>query len=89
MSKSLKRVRAAIEALGLETEIVEASSITKTAADAAAEAGVEVDQIAKSIIFRGGESDKVTAKPQDRRSAVTWMLMPSRLPARRKLANTS
>ena len=51
MSKSLKRVRAAIEALGLETEIVEASSITKTAADAAAEAGVEVDQIAKSIIF--------------------------------------
>lgn len=58
MSKSLKRVRAAIEALGLETEIVEASSITKTAADAAAEAGVEVDQIAKSIIFRGGESDK-------------------------------
>ena len=57
MSKSLKRVRAALETLGLDVEIVEATSVTKTAEDAAKEAGVEVDQIAKSIIFRGGESD--------------------------------
>ncbi|MEL7343619.1 MAG: YbaK/EbsC family protein [Pseudomonadota bacterium] len=57
MSKSLKRVRAALEALGLDIEIVEATTMTKTAAEAAAEAQVDVDQIAKSIIFRGGESD--------------------------------
>lgn len=57
MSKSLKRVRAALETLGLDVEIVEATSVTKTAEEAAREAGVDVDQIAKSIIFRGAESD--------------------------------
>lgn len=56
MSKSLKRVRAALIELGLDTEIVESTTQTKTAAQAAAQAGVEVDQIAKSIIFRGGQS---------------------------------
>ena len=50
MSKSLKRVRAALEAAGLETEIVE-TPLARTAADAAEAVGCEVDQIAKSIIF--------------------------------------
>lgn len=53
MSKSLKRVRAALEGEGAEVrEIGEA----KTAVQAAAELGVEVDQIAKSIIFKGAQS---------------------------------
>ncbi|MEO0666897.1 MAG: YbaK/EbsC family protein [Pseudomonadota bacterium] len=52
MSKSLKRVRAALEAAGIDTEIVE-TPLARTAADAAAAIGCEIDQIAKSIIFRG------------------------------------
>ena len=52
MSKSLKRVRAALEAAGIDTEIVE-TPLARTAADAATAIGCEIDQIAKSIIFRG------------------------------------
>ena len=50
MSKSLKRVSAALA--GETTEIRETGE-AKTALQAAAELGVEVDQIAKSIIFQG------------------------------------
>jgi prolyl-tRNA editing enzyme YbaK/EbsC (Cys-tRNA(Pro) deacylase) len=57
MSKSLKRVRAALVAAGLEPEIRE-TTLARTAADAAAAVGCEVDQIAKSIIFRGLQSDR-------------------------------
>ena len=55
MSKSLRRVRAALIAAGLDTEIRE-TTLARTAADAAASIGCEVDQIAKSIIFRGAHS---------------------------------
>lgn len=55
MSKSLKRVRAALEAAGIDTQIEELGDC-RTAADAAASVGCEIDQIAKSIIFRGEES---------------------------------
>ena len=53
MSKSLTRVRAALKNAGIETQIMEMVSETRTAADAAREAECEIDQIAKSIIFRG------------------------------------
>ena len=56
MSKSLKRVKAALEAAGLQTDILEMPDLTRTAAQAAAAAGCEIDQIAKSIIFRGEQS---------------------------------
>jgi len=56
MSKSLKRVRAALEEAGVAVEIKEMSEGTRTAAEAAAAAGCEIDQIAKSIIFAGAES---------------------------------
>ena len=55
MSKSLKRVRAALEATGIDTEIRE-TPLARTAADAANAIGCEIDQIAKSIIFRGETS---------------------------------
>ena len=55
MSKSLKRVRAALEAAGIEPEIRE-TELARTAEDAAKAIGCEVDQIAKSIVFRGLES---------------------------------
>ncbi|WP_147104433.1 YbaK/EbsC family protein [Tateyamaria sp. syn59] len=55
MSKSLKRVRAALEAADIDTEIME-TPLARTAADAATAIGCEIDQIAKSIIFRGEDS---------------------------------
>jgi len=52
MSKSLNRVKRALEAAGLRTEVLEMPGSTRTAAEAAAAAGCALDQIAKSIIFR-------------------------------------
>ena len=56
MSKSLKRVTAALEAAGLPGRPVEMAVPTRTAAEAAAALGVEIDQIAKSILFVGQSS---------------------------------
>jgi prolyl-tRNA editing enzyme YbaK/EbsC (Cys-tRNA(Pro) deacylase) len=59
MSKSLKRVIAALEAAGLGTEVFEMPSETRTAVQAAEAAGCEVDQIAKSIIFQGADTGRI------------------------------
>ncbi|AUH33781.1 YbaK/EbsC family protein [Paracoccus tegillarcae] len=59
MSKSLARVKAALEAAGEQAQVLEMTETTRTAQDAAQAAGCEVDQIAKSIIFRGEESGHV------------------------------
>lgn len=59
MSKSLKRVKDALAAAGQPVEVLEMEASTRTAAEAAAAAGCEVDQIAKSIIFRGEETGHV------------------------------
>ncbi|MDP3196485.1 YbaK/EbsC family protein [Tabrizicola sp.] len=53
MSKSLARVTAALEAAGLPSVPVAARGEIRTAEAAAAEAGVAVDQIVKSILFQG------------------------------------
>ncbi|MCA0963198.1 YbaK/EbsC family protein [Salipiger bermudensis] len=55
MSKSLKRVRAALEDAGLTPEIREVGQ-ARTAQEAADSVGCEIDQIAKSIIFRAETS---------------------------------
>lgn len=55
MSKSLKRVIAALQAAGSESQPVEVGHAT-TAQMAADLVGCQVDQIAKSIIFRGETS---------------------------------
>ena len=59
MSKSLNRVTAALEAAGLACPIVAATEDTRTAAQAATVAGCALDQIVKSIIFRGEVSGHV------------------------------
>ncbi len=59
MSKSVARVRSALEAAGIAAEIREMAEGTRTAAAAAAAVGCEIDQIAKSVIFRGPDSDAV------------------------------
>lgn len=53
MSKSLKRVENALSAAGVSVQIVETPASTRTAAEAAAAAGVALDQIVKSILFQG------------------------------------
>ncbi len=58
MSKSLKRVVEALRAAGLGAVPVEMAEETRTAAQAAAAAGCLIDQIAKSIIFRGEASGR-------------------------------
>ncbi|MBA86082.1 YbaK/EbsC family protein [Thalassobius sp. S69A] len=55
MSKSLKRVTRALQDLGIETEIKELG-LARTAQQAADVAGCALDQIAKSMIFKGLES---------------------------------
>lgn len=56
MSKSLKRVEAALAVAGVAHELREMPDSTRTAQDAAAAVGVEVDQIAKSVIVEGATS---------------------------------
>ena len=59
MSKSLRRVQSALEAAGLAARIRETDDSARTAQGAAAAVGCAVDQIAKSVIFRGEESGHV------------------------------
>ncbi len=59
MSKSVKRVKAALSAAGIAPEVQEMAETTRTAAEAAAAAGCELDQIAKSILFRGENSGRL------------------------------
>ena len=53
MSKSLKRVERALSEAGLDARILEMGADTRTAEQAAEAAGCSLDQIVKSIIFRG------------------------------------
>ncbi|WP_313351514.1 YbaK/EbsC family protein [Paracoccus sp. (in: a-proteobacteria)] len=59
MSKSLRRVQSALEAAGLVADIRETDDSARTAEGAATAVGCEVDQIAKSIIFRGEDTGHV------------------------------
>ena len=59
MSKSLKRVKRALADAGLQIEVLEMPSETRTAQQAAEAAGCHLDQIAKSIIFWGSNSGRV------------------------------
>jgi prolyl-tRNA editing enzyme YbaK/EbsC (Cys-tRNA(Pro) deacylase) len=52
MSKSVARVAEAIEASGLDARIIEPGP-SRTAEEAAAACGCELDQIVKSLVFRG------------------------------------
>lgn len=59
MSKSLARVKAALQAAGLGAEPLEMPGETRTADQAAAAAGCHVDQIVKSILFQGAQSGQL------------------------------
>jgi prolyl-tRNA editing enzyme YbaK/EbsC (Cys-tRNA(Pro) deacylase) len=53
---SAQRVQNALDAFGVELQVVEMPNSTRTSAEAAAAVGCTVGQIAKSLIFRGKES---------------------------------
>lgn len=59
MSRSLARVEAALAACGVAAPILAMAEATRTAAQAAAAAGCALDQIVKSIVFRGETSGHV------------------------------
>jgi prolyl-tRNA editing enzyme YbaK/EbsC (Cys-tRNA(Pro) deacylase) len=58
MSKSLRRVEAALASLGIQPRIIECAAETRTAEQAAAQAGCTLDQIVKSIVF-GADCDRL------------------------------
>lgn len=58
MSRSLARVERALAEAGLPVRVIEAGDC-RTAEEAAASVGCQVDQIAKSVIFRGEETGHV------------------------------
>jgi prolyl-tRNA editing enzyme YbaK/EbsC (Cys-tRNA(Pro) deacylase) len=58
LSPSAQKVQASLVALGMNRQVVELPGSTRTAADAASAVGCRVEQIAKSIIFRGKTSGK-------------------------------
>lgn len=59
MSKSLERVKVALRAAGVASELREMAAETRTARQAADAAGCDLDQIAKSILFCGAQSGQL------------------------------
>ncbi len=57
-STSARTVQSALEAQGVQLNVVELSQSTRTAAEAAAAIGCTVAQIAKSLVFRGTQTDQ-------------------------------
>lgn len=58
LSASAQKVQESLKGLGMNCRVVELPGSTRTAADAASAVGCRVEQIAKSIIFRGKTSGK-------------------------------
>jgi prolyl-tRNA editing enzyme YbaK/EbsC (Cys-tRNA(Pro) deacylase) len=58
LSPSVRRVQEALKALGFSNDVMELESTTRTSVDAARAVGCRVEQIAKSILFRGGQTDQ-------------------------------
>lgn len=56
MSSSAQRVQDALKALGFHNEVVELKDTSRSAQEAARAIGCRVEQIAKSLIFKGGHT---------------------------------
>jgi prolyl-tRNA editing enzyme YbaK/EbsC (Cys-tRNA(Pro) deacylase) len=57
LSSSAQRVQHALAAHGVASEVVELPATTRSAKDAAKAIGCNVEQIVKSLIFRGRQTD--------------------------------
>ncbi len=58
LSSSVQKVQDAIKALGFSIQVVELEATTRTSAEAAQAVGCKVEQIAKSLVFRGRQTEK-------------------------------
>ncbi len=58
LSPSAQKVQDALNTLGLSNQVVELPNTTRTSAEAAAAVGCQVAQIAKSLIFRGKNTQR-------------------------------
>ena len=66
-TKGPDRVRAALEALSLDCEVLTLPDSTRTAGEAAAALGCTVGEIAKSLVFRAGDRAVVAVVSGDDR----------------------
>jgi prolyl-tRNA editing enzyme YbaK/EbsC (Cys-tRNA(Pro) deacylase) len=57
-SPSVQKVQVVLKALGFQNQVLELQTTTRTSAEAAQTIGCQVEQIAKSIIFRRKQTDK-------------------------------
>jgi prolyl-tRNA editing enzyme YbaK/EbsC (Cys-tRNA(Pro) deacylase) len=58
LNPSARKVQAALNALGVACQVVELPASTRSAAEAARAIGCRVEQIAKSLVFRGQQTDR-------------------------------
>ena len=58
LSGSARRVQEALRAQGFDCEVVELPRSTRSAVEAAQAVGCRVEQIAKSLVFKGAESGR-------------------------------
>ena len=58
LTATAQRVQDALKALGVESQVVELPASTRSAAEAAQAIGCRVEQIAKSLVFRGMSTDR-------------------------------
>jgi prolyl-tRNA editing enzyme YbaK/EbsC (Cys-tRNA(Pro) deacylase) len=58
LKPSAQKVQDALLAQGYQNQVIEFADSTRTAAEAAAAVGCTVGQIAKSLLFRGGSSQR-------------------------------
>ncbi|MGQ9646262.1 MAG: YbaK/EbsC family protein [Thermodesulfobacteriota bacterium] len=58
LSPSPQKVQDALRTLGFNNQVVELQVTTRTSAEAAQAVGCQVEQIAKSIVFRGKQTDQ-------------------------------
>ena len=58
LTATAQRVQDALKALGVASQVVELPASTRSAAEAAQAIGCRVEQIAKSLVFRGLSTDR-------------------------------
>ena len=58
LSPSAQKVQDALKSLGFQNQIIELQSTTRTSAEAVQAVGCQVEQIAKSIVFKGKQTYK-------------------------------
>ena len=88
MKAAVQRVYDALQARGLEPQIVEFSESTRTAAEAARAIGTTVERIVKSLVFTAGDRTVLALVSGGNRVATTRLAEVLGVPVRRADAET-